>query len=562
MLLLILVVTCLTLGLIALYFSQQAATQQQLTRSFHQPADRSAAGRNGGLVLAYHPQARQIGEAVLEAGGNAFDAFVATVAAENVLAEGASSLAGPLGVLLYRAQDNQVTYLDADFNDPLDPDGLWTSDDPRLGKTAVVPGAPAGLEALATAYGRTDFAQLLQPAIELAEHGFPINKLMAGFIARHAKALKKTRYGRQTFFARGEPLTAGDVLRQPELAHFLRGLAGEGAAHVYHGSWGESFLSLVAENGGRLTESDLAEYAVKWREPWTTTYRDCLLFSSSGRSYGGLWALLALKTLEHTTLSAERHYSRDVDDLEQLIRIARQVWSEPDLLDYRALDDPETVYAMLTAEHTGRIWGKVQDKVAPHIMESVGSHSYHVIVTDREGNIANGTTTIESEPWAEGLFVEGVVLPSSGIIPWHTEPGARRLSPFSIHLALRDSRPCFAVGSISNSVVETSFQFLVNLIDYGMSARDAISTPRFGTFPYRGTAKKPVLRLDTNWLDPRVPSSTVKTLKARGIKVEQRGVVDTGLGAVARILPESTFDGAIAPVPYVSNPFGHRTPGG
>lgn len=262
----ILVIACLVLGLIAVYFSQRASTQQYLTRSFHQPVERSAAGRNGGLVLAYHPQARKIGEAVLQAGGNAFDAFVATVAAENVLAEGASSLAGPLGVLLYHAQDNRVTYLDADFNDPLDPEGLWTRGDPRLGKTALVPGAPAGLEALATAYGRTDFAQLLQPSVELAENGFPVNKLMAGFIARHAKVLKKTQYGRRTFFARGEPLAAGDVLRQPELANFLRSLASDGAAYVYHGSWGDSFLSLIAEHGGRLTWRDLAEYGVKWCE--------------------------------------------------------------------------------------------------------------------------------------------------------------------------------------------------------------------------------------------------------------------------------------------------------
>lgn len=557
---LIFVFAIVALGLIALYFFHLTGTQRQLTRSFYQQAERSAGGRSssGGAVIAYHPRAREIGEDVLHAGGNAFDAFVATVAAENVLAEGVSSLAGPLGVLIYRAQDDRVTYLDADFNDPLDPSGLWTTPDRKLGKSALVPGAPAGLEVLATTYGRTDFAELLRPAIELAENGFPVNRLMANFIARQAKVLKTTRYGRSTFFARGEPLAAGDIIRQPELADFLRGLADEGAAYVYRGGWGERFLSLIEEKGGRLTNKDLAQYSVKWCDPWTTTYRDYSLHSSSGRSYGGLWTLLALKTLERTALLEERHYCHDADALELMIRIARQVWSEPDLLDYRALDDPETIKSLLTPEHANSIWERVRDKVPPHIMGSKGSHSYQIIVTDGEGNIASGTTTIESEPWAEGLFVEGVALPSSGMIPWNTEPGTRRLSPFSIHFAFRDGLPRFVVGSISNSVVETSFQLLVNLIDYRMSARGAVSAPRFGTFPYRGTAKRPSLRLDTNWLDPRVERSVVKALKERGIKVEQQGIIDTGLGAVTRILPDGTYDGVTAPVPYLSNPFGHQ----
>ena len=112
-------------------------------------------------MIAYHPKAREIGENVLASGGNAFDAFVATVVAENVLAEGASSLAGPLGVLVYRVGDKKLSYLDADFNDPLESAGRWTADDPKPGKTALVPGAPAGLEALANEYGSIPFAKLL-----------------------------------------------------------------------------------------------------------------------------------------------------------------------------------------------------------------------------------------------------------------------------------------------------------------------------------------------------------------------------------------------------------------
>jgi gamma-glutamyltranspeptidase len=250
------------------------------------------------------------------------------------------------------------------------------------------------------------------------------------------------------------------------------------------------------------------------------------------------------------------HYWENAETLEQMIRISRQVWSEPDIFDHQVLSDTEAVQALLTAEYSSSIWERVRSKAPHNFMGVAGSHSYHIIVTDDEGNIASGTTTIESDPWAHGIFIEGIPLTSGARIPWHTEPGERRLSPFSIHLACQDGRPRFATGSFSNSIVETSFQFLVKLIDYQMTARDAVSTPRFGTFPNHANSLKVVaLKLDSNWLDPRVDSSIVKALKARGIKVKQKGPVETGLGVAIRIEPGGETEGNIAPIPYVSNPY-------
>jgi gamma-glutamyltranspeptidase/glutathione hydrolase len=544
---------CVALALAAFFFLTYKR-DQLLARTFPQRAERLII-RKGGSVFAYHPEAREIGEAILRSGGNAFDAFVATTAAENVLAEGVSSLAGPLGVLIFRAEDGQVVYMDADFDDPLDPSGRRSVNDSRPGATVLVPGTPAGLEALATRYGRLPFAELLQPAIALAADGFPVNRMMAGLIARFEKLLKKSEYGHNTFFRNGRALEVGEIIQQPEVADFLYRLGKEGSAYVYNGDWRDRFLSVVASSGGRLTAKDLGEYSVKWSVPWTTTYRGCTIHSSSGQSYGGLWVLLALKTLEHTTLPATPRYWEDADTLEQMIRISRQVWSEPDIFDHHLLGDSEIIQPLLTADYARSIWERVRSKSASNFMGVAGSHSYHIIVTDDEGNIANGTTTIQSDPWAQGIFVQGIPLTSGGGIPWRTEPGKRRLSPLSIHLVFQDGRPRFAVGSFSNSVVEASFQFLVKLIDYQMPALDVVSTPRFGTFPNRGNLLKLSLKLDRNWLDPRVESEIVKTLKARGIKVEHKGPVDTGLGVVVCIEPGGEIEGSIAPIPYLSNPF-------
>jgi gamma-glutamyltranspeptidase/glutathione hydrolase len=519
--------------------------------SFFQPAEKPIVRRDS-IVVTHHPRLREIGHAVLDAGGNAFDAFVATIAAQNVMAEGASTLAGPLSVLLYTASNGRVSYLDADFNDPISPDWRWRSRMPRDGRTVLVPGAPAGLEALAQKHGTRSFSDLLQPAIQLAEDGFPVCRLMAAFIAWRAKVLKRTEYGRRTFFSStGKPLRPGQTIRQPQVASFLSSLARNGSEYVYSGEWGKKFLKAVRGKHGILTDGDLVQYRVRWEEPWSTTYRGYTVCSASGLAYGGLWTLLALKTLEHTSLSPACHYSADTGALELLVGSARQVWAENWLVDHRALEDRRLVESRLTNAYTKQIWDRVKKRKPLQPLAAIGSHSYHIIVIDKDGNAASGTTTIESDPWGEGMFVQGIPLSPAGALPWNTSPGKRRLSPFSIHFAFQDNRLRFAVGGISNSLVEAAFQFLVNLIDYRLPVDDAVSMPRFGTFP---ADKK--LDLDKNWLDPRVGEEVVKALKKKGLKFERQGIIDTGSGAVTSVESTGILSGIAAPVPYLADPFG------
>lgn len=522
-------------------------------RSFAQPAGPPVV-RPDSIVVAFHPRLRQIGHAILDSGGNAFDAFVALVAAQNVLSEGASTLAGPLAALVRTGSDGRVRYLDADFNDPLDPDWRWHPRMPKDGRAVLVPGAPAGLEVLARELCTRPLADLLQPAIRLAEDGFPVHNLLARFIRWRAKTLRRSAYGRRTFFSpRGRPLCPGQTLRQPEVALFLSRLGDEGAGYVYSGDWGKEFLTAVRADHGVLTAADLERYTVRWHEPWATTYRGLTLCSSSGHSYGGLWVLLALKTLEHSAVGAGPHYSADADLLETLVRVAREVWAEGWILDTEVLEDRPLVESRLTSGHAGEIWARVRGRVAGQPGPAAGSHSYHIIVVDRDGNAASGTTTIEADPWGEGQFVQGVPLSPAGAIPLSTAPGRRRLSPFSIHFALVDDRLRFAVGAISNSVVETAFQFLVNLIDYHHPVGATVASPRFGTFPI---GRRFVLDLGRNWLDPRVEKSLVKTLKRRGLAFERTRIVDTGTGCIVASDRTGTLSGICAPLPYIQDPFG------
>ena len=506
-----------------------------------------------GLVVAYHPEARWIGEAVLAAGGNAFDGFVATVAAENVLAEGASSLAGPLAALLYLADEDRVTYLDATFNDPLDPDGAPSDEEPAAGRAVLVPGAPAGLAELATRHGRMPFADLLAPAIALAETGFPATRLMAAFSAERAALLRSRDYGRHAYLRRGRALRPGDPVHLPEVGAFLRGLAAEGADYVYRGEWGGHFIETVRGAGGRLGAEDLAAYAVEWHEPWSASYRGHLIHSCAGRSFGGIWVLLALQVLEAAGPRPARRSGQDPAALADLISIARQVWAEGDLFDPAVLGARPVMEALLTRSHATALLEQATGMPPPKA--AAGPHSYQVIVLDRDGNIANGTTTVQSDPWADGLFVQGVPLTAAGRIPFGTAPGERRISPFSLHIARLGERPWLALGTISNSVVEASFQLLANLIDHGMTLEEAVSLPRFGTFPPMARSGVALPDVSRNWVDPRFARPTLRALKARGVKLSRRRPVDTGLGAVLRI-EGNMAEGLVLPIPYLADPFG------
>jgi gamma-glutamyltranspeptidase/glutathione hydrolase len=510
------------------------------------------------LVATYHPIATQIGVKILQSGGNAFDAFVGATMAQYVLAEGANSLAGSLAVLVYDAKTGTTNYLDAHFNDVKNPKGTWTAADPQLGKAVVVPGAVAGLEALSKRYGRLSFAEVLQPAIELARDGFEISDLYAFFIAFRADVLQRSDYGRRTFFPNGEALQAGDLLKQPEVADFLTKLGEQGSSYMYRGEWATHCVEAVKANGGLMTGDDLASYQAAWVEPWKTTYRGYEVYASAGRAFGGLWTLTALKTIEHTDVTPLGHFSASPDALEVVVRTARTVWTEPWLFDYRELDNRKRVASRLTSKYTANIWARVAAQLPVRPKAQGGSHSYHIIVVDKDGNVANGTNTHESTPWGDGIFVEGVPLANAGTIPWSTRPGERRLAPFSVHLVFKDGRLQFVSGAFTPSLIEASFQFLLNLIDYKLPASEVVSLPRFGTFPHDPVASQTetTMNWSSNWLDPRVSEASVETLKARGLSFQQQGFVDTGLGVVAVVHADGSKEGATAPLPMFVNPPG------
>ena len=123
----------------------------------------------------------------------------------------------------------------------------------------------------------------------------------------------------------------------------------------------------------------------------------------------------------------------------------------------------------------------------------------------------------------------------------------------SIHLAIKDGKPDFSVGAFSNSLPEAAFQFLSNRIDYHMPAIEAVTSPRFGTFPTSSLRQN--FDRSRNWLDPRIDKGIVSELKKRGLRFKRRGIIDTGLGVFIAFEPDNSIHGAAVPIPYVPAPW-------
>lgn len=516
------------------------------TRPVIDEARRDASSTPREIVVTYQSTATEVGYQILNQGGNAFDAFVAATAVQYVLGPGVTSFAGPLGALLYDAKSKKTIFLDATFNQPLDPKQKFDPAQPRLGAAALVPGAVAGLEEISKKYGRLPFKTALQPAIQLAETGFPLDASYAGILAsQYGRNLKRSPYATQTYFKNGKPLVKGEILKLPVVAKFIRTLAENGSDYVYRGAWAQKCVVEVNKQGGHLSLDDFSAYKPAWKSPAKISYRGYDILSSPNS--GGLNTLLSLKVLEQTDIlkRSANHYSLDADGLEALIRIQAQVTRQPWLYDEDSIRDSNFVQTKLTDSTAATLWKNVAARMQSPKAEASGTHSYQIVVIDSEGNAITGTNTIESFPWGNDIFVEGIPLTASGDLPFAAKAGERRRSPLSMQIGMKNEKVTFAVGAFSASLLQAELQFIVNIIDYHLPAQEAVSTPRFGSLAWDMNTRKVSDRV---WLDPRIDASIVQALAQRGLKTIQDGYVDTGLGSVALVKDNGSVEGATAPM--------------
>ena len=289
------------------------------------PTAASAAHPPGTAIASAHALATDAGLEIIRAGGNAFDAAVAVSAALAVVEPISSGIGGGGFFLLHDAKSGKDIFVDARETAPasatpaafLDEKGELNRDRATNGPwSAGIPGLPAALVHVAKKYGRLPLKTSLQPAIRIAREGFEIYpRLERGYGSRR-QVMERYRGTREVFLADGTPPTAGEILKQPDLARTLELLAEKGFDGFYRGEVASKLLAAVKEEGGQWRADELTGYRVKEREPLRFQYRDWAITTAPPPSSGGVaiaemlqmlsgWDLTKLDAAQRTHLIAE-----------------------------------------------------------------------------------------------------------------------------------------------------------------------------------------------------------------------------------------------------------------
>ena len=500
--------------------------------------------RNG-MVATTQPLAAMVGVQVLMQGGNAVDAAVATAAALNVVEPHSTGVGGDVFALVRMAHDGQVTALNASGRSPaaasldeLVNKGMEAV--PNQSPYAItVPGAVSGWQAIIDRYGNMELSDVLKPAIEYAEVGFPVTEVIADHWAFSAPRLESGPGGPEMLLNGNSP-RAGEVFKNPTLAETLRTVAEGGADAFYKGPIAEKIADFVQSVGGWITTKDMADHCAEWVEPSSTSYRgfDCWQVPPPTQ---GLNTLMALNIAEGFDLAAMGFQSVDTyhhliesmrlsfgDGLAHITDPAHMKVASTDLLSKqyaatrRALIDPDRA---LTEVGPGR---------PPSHPDTV-----YITCVDGDGNACSFINSVYMG------FGTGLIVPTTGIAlhnrgtsfsldPDHANALAPRKRPFHTLMPgmVTQNGELWASYGVMGSMQQAQghLQVLANMIDFGKSPQEALNAPRFS-----------VRFEDGIFLEDLVATDVVKGLKAKGhpITVREPHGIWFGSGQIILRDPES-----------------------
>lgn len=484
-------------------------------------------GATKGIVAVSHPAAAQVGRDILAKGGNAVDAAAGIQLALNVAEPYMSGIGGGGFMMIYLKDRNKITVIDSRETAPanvtadmfLQADGQPIPFEERhtSGQAVGVPGTLLGVAEALEQYGTWELADVLAPAIELAEKGVRVNWVTADYIAKSRAKLEKHKTAAQVFLPEGRPLEEGQMLVQPDLAKTLKLIRDEGPDAFYKGEIGRALVKEVQRTGGNMTMDDLRAYQVKEREPVRGMFRGYEVISMSPPSSGGLTMIQILKLMEgydnkkdgfgsaaylhhlieanHLAYADRAAYMADED----VYPVPKQGLLHDDYIkERRKLIDDNRANANITA---GDPWkydtGQKPAAALKMLDSSPVKQTTHFAVMDKWGNLVSYTTTIED------IFGSGVMVPGYGFmlnneltdfdaIPGdvnQVEPGKRPRSSMTPTIVLKDGQPFLAVGSPGGSTIIASVsQTILNVIDHGMNIEDAIRAPRIFSSSYPNVA--------------------------------------------------------------------------
>ncbi|SHH26051.1 gamma-glutamyltransferase [Massilia sp. CF038] len=479
---------------------------------------------NGGAVATISDQASHAALSILNKGGNAIDAAVAAAATLGVTDPYSCGIGGGGFMVIYLAKEKRVITIDhremapaASSPTMFQENGKELDFDTAVASGAAVgvPGTVRGWHEALSRYGTMSFKQVLAPAIEVANKGFPVTENFRHMTAENEKKFQAFTSTSALYLKDGKALPVGTVIRNPGMARAYREISDKGQQAFYSGPMARAIVAAVNQppvasglriRPGNMTLADLANYEARIRQPVRSTYRGYEVFGMPLPSSGGVTVAEALNILEAYDLKAMPRANAEHLYLEasRLAFADRNAYlADPEFVDAPVAGLLNKDYAVRRRAHISatRASGKAapgdpyqfqNDPSAPQRpqparMMAENMHTTHLALSDKEGNIVSYTFTIEA--WGgSGIVVPGygfllnnemTDFDFSGTNPNLPEPGKRPRSSMSPTIVFKAGKPVFTVGSPGGAtIITTVLQTIVNHLDFGMPMDAAINAPR------------------------------------------------------------------------------------
>ncbi len=539
-------------------------------------------------VASMKPEATQVAERILRAGGNAFDAAVACQAVLGLVDAPNNGVGSDAVILVWDARAGRAWSLNAEGTAPrlatiewyrTHQGGKIPVDEGLLSGT--VPGVVDAWYLLLERWGTMSFAETLAPAIEMAENGFPLSNRLAAAI-NNTKKLRKFPTSLRLYFPNGRRWQPGDIFRNPDLARTLRRLveaekqaAGQGRKaalraardRFYKGDIAREMARFSEENGGLFRYEDFATYSAKIEDPVFIEYRGYAVYKNPSASQGPA-ELFALNLLEGYDLKAMRHNSAEyIHTSAEAVKLAMadrdKYLGDQDRIEIpyggllskeyarlrRGLIDPGRASLEYRPGEPERFVPgmKLLERPADYTVagpeEPEGDTSYLVIV-DAQRNVVSFTPSLHT------AFGTGVVMGELGfsfncrgdyfsLVEGHAnalEPGKRPRSTLQSTLVARDGRPVMAMGSPGgDDQCLRTMQTFLNIVEFGMNVQQAIEAPRWTTRGFPSSVFPHRMVPGDLGLEERVPETVRRALEARGHRVRVMGPWTLGSNAAVVI---------------------------
>ncbi len=468
--------------------------------------------RNG-MVVSQETYASMAGREILEKGGNAVDAAVATGFALAVTHPQAGNLGGGGFMMIYLREEDRVIALDYREMAPaaahrdmfLDANGDVDKKRVRFTmKASGVPGTIMGLTTALEKYGSLPLDVVMAPAIRLADEGFPMTWALYESLGRYSGRLQADPESAKNYYkADGSLYEAGEIFRQPDLAATLKTIAAKGADGFYDGPVADKLIAAMQANGGIMTHADLKKYHVIEREPLVGSYRGFKVVTMPPPSSGGVHVVQMLNVFEGWDMKSFGHNSaayihRLTETMKYAYADRSKYLGDPDFFDVpvSALTSKgyaDTIRVKINTDHA-----TPSTEIAPaQSLPEESNDTTHFSVMDKAGNMVANTYTLNftygnghSVPGAGFLlnnemddFSAKPGVPNAfGLLGGEAnsiEPGKRPLSSMTPTFVFKDGEPYMATGSPGGSTIITVvLQALMNVMEFDMNVQTAVNVPR------------------------------------------------------------------------------------